>query len=62
MRVAVDRLIKTCPAKPDAQYDGRSREVLCDASDALRRYRPQLADRLLWESERGLGPTDVGTP
>ena len=39
VRAAVDRLIEICRAKPDAQYDGRSmREVLRDASDALRRY------------------------
>jgi hypothetical protein len=63
VRAAVDRLIEIGRSKPDAQFDTRSmREVLRDASDALRRYWPHLADRLLWESERGLGPVDVGTP
>jgi hypothetical protein len=63
VRAAVDRLIEIGRAKPDAQFDTRSmREVLSDASDALRRYWPDLADRLLWESERGLGPVDAGTP
>jgi hypothetical protein len=62
VRAAVDRLIEICRANPDAQYDTRSmREVLRDASETLRRYWPHLADRLLWESERGLGPIDVGT-
>ena len=50
-------------AKPDAHYDGRTmREVLRDASGALRRHSPPLANRLLWEADRGLGPVDVGTP
>ena len=63
VRAAVDRLIEIGRAKPEAQYDTRSmREVLRDASDALRRTRPNLADRLFWESERGLGPVDAGTP
>ena len=63
VRAAVDRLIEICRTHPDALYDGRSmREVLRDASGDLRRHRPHLADRLLWESERGLGPVDVGTP
>jgi hypothetical protein len=62
VRAAVDRLIEICRANPDAQYDTRSmREVLRDASETLGRYWPHLADRLLWESERGLGPIDVGT-
>ncbi len=62
VREAVDRLIEIGRGNPDAQYDTRSmREVLSDASDVLRRYWPHLADRLLWESERGLGPVDVGT-
>ena len=63
LRAAVDRLIEICRADPDALYDSRSmREVLRDASGELRRHRPHLANRLLWESERGLGPVDVGTP
>jgi hypothetical protein len=63
VRSAVDRLIEIQRANPDAQYDTRSlRDVLSDASETLRRYWPDLADRLLWESERGLGPVDVGTP
>ena len=63
VRAAVERLIEICRAKPDAQYDGRTmREVLRDASGALRRHSPPLANRLLWEADRGLGPVDVGTP
>ena len=62
LRAAVDRLIEICRADPDALYDTRSmREVLRDASGELRLHWPHLADRLLWESERGLGPVDVGT-
>ena len=60
---AVDRLIEICRANPDALYDGRSmRDVLRDASGDLRRHWPHLADRLPWESERGLGPSDLGMP
>jgi len=69
-RAAVDRLVEIFRAKPDAEYDGRSmHEVLVDASNALRPYRPRLADRLqsetnglLWERDRGNGPVDVGQP
>jgi hypothetical protein len=63
VRAAVDRLIEICRANSDAQYDTRSmREVLRDASDALRPHWPDLANRLLWEADRGLGPVDVGSP
>jgi hypothetical protein len=63
LRAAVDRLIAICRAQPDALYDTRSmREVLRDASETLRGHRPHLANRLLWEADRGLGAVDVGTP
>jgi hypothetical protein len=63
VRAAVDRLIQICRANSDAQYDTRSmREVLREASATLRPYWPHLANRLLWEADRGLGPVDAGTP
>ena len=63
VRAAVDRLIEICRANPDSRYDTRSlREVLREASDDLRPHWPHLADRLVWEADRGLGAVDAGTP
>jgi hypothetical protein len=69
-RTAVNRLIEIFRAKPEAEYDDRRmHEVVFDASEDLRPFWPQLADRLklegnrfLWERDRGKGAVDVGTP